>query len=97
MARVLATFPNVRPLQVTDGPLKHWEGLPPSDVATKETIAEYLGNDGVPALIIFHVASKRLVRMVGTQSEEQVLAAAATVLNGNAPNGTKGKDNDKTK
>jgi hypothetical protein len=89
-AETLAGFPNVRPLQVTEGPVKDWPGLPPSDRATKETLETYLQGGGVPVTVIFHRASNRLVKLTGARSAEEMLATAGAVLAGAAKPQEKG-------
>jgi hypothetical protein len=80
MAETLVGFPNVRPLQATEGPVKDWPGLPPSDLATPETLSTYVAGGGVPVLVVFDRKSNRLLKMTGAKSSSEILGAASTVL-----------------
>jgi hypothetical protein len=80
MAENLVGFPNVRPLQATEGPVKDWPGLPPSDRATPETLDTYVKDGGVPILVVFDRKSNRLLKLTGARSTSEILAAASTVL-----------------
>jgi hypothetical protein len=83
LAQSLVGFPNVHPLQVIDGELVNWPGLPESDRATPETIAAYVKDGdqpgGVPVLAIHHPKSNRILKLRGARSSQEILAAAAAV------------------
>jgi len=80
MVMALQALPNVVPLQVTEGKLIHWEGLPKSERATKETKRAYLINNQVPLLVVYHTKSKKFMRLQGNQNLEAILEASSTVI-----------------
>lgn len=89
LAESLVSFPNVHPLQVSSGKLHHWPDLRASDHATPDTIAAYV-KDGqqpgaVPVLVISSPKSKHVLKLRGERTPEEILAAAATVLNATTP------------
>lgn len=83
LAQSLVGFPNVHPLQVIDGELVNWPGLPQSDRATPETIAAYVKEGdqpgGVPVLAIYHPKTNRVLKLRGARSAQEILTAAAAV------------------
>jgi hypothetical protein len=85
LAQSLVGFPNVHPLQVTDGEVIHWPGLPMSDRATPETIEAYVKSGvkagGVPVLAIYQSKTKNVLKLRGAHSAEEILAAAVSVQN----------------
>jgi hypothetical protein len=86
MAQNLVGFPNVHPLQVTGGELHNWPGLPESDHATPETIESYVKDgqqpSGVPVLAIYQPKTNRVLKLRGSRTTQEILAAAAAVQNG---------------
>ena len=83
LAQNLVGFPNVHPLQVTGGELVNWPGLPASDHATPETIDAYVKDGdqpgGVPVLAIYQPKTNRVLKLKGSRSTQEILAAAAVV------------------
>lgn len=80
MAATLQSLPNIVPLQVTKGDLIHWDGLPKSIQASKETKTTYLNNNEVPVLVISDNKSKKVMRLRGNQSLESIVMAASSML-----------------
>lgn len=81
MAATLTNFPNVSPLQVdSQQSLTHFEGLPPTEVATESTKKEYLKTGEVPTLVLHDPETKTVNILKGNQPKEQILLAMSLLL-----------------
>lgn len=85
LAETLIPFPNVVPLQVTEGPLKNFPGLPKSTYATKETKEAYLKEGVTPVVVVSWPKKNIVTTLTGNHSTEDLLLAAATVVSTSSP------------
>lgn len=77
LAKNLKILKNVQPLQVTNGEIYNFEGLPESDYATQETIANYAADGAVPVVVFVDNLSKKASVIKGYKTESELV----TLLN----------------
>lgn len=87
LASTLRSFPNVSPLQVDEKQrLHHFEGLPPSEIATDSTKKEYMSTGEVPVLVLHDPKTKTVNILKGNRPQEEILLAMASLINNRGEN-----------
>lgn len=79
-AASLADFPNVMPLQATQGELYHWNKLPKTRKASRETLNDYANDGSVPVIVIADPIKNRVSRLKGLQNKQQIMEASINLL-----------------
>lgn len=80
LAKKLASFPNVYPLQANKAKLVNFDGLKKSEYASKETLAQYAPGKTVPVLVIHNPKTKEAVVLEGNKPSSEIILASARIL-----------------
>lgn len=79
-AENLEGFPNVMPLQATQGELFQWDNLPNTRKASRETLNDYAKDGSVPVIVIADPIKNRVSKLKGLQTKQQIMEASVNLL-----------------
>jgi len=72
---------NANPIQIDQGPLKHFKGLRETVFATEETIKSYVTKGVVPVLVAYDKKTNQAIVMEGLKTKEEIILASAELVN----------------